>query len=320
MSSTISSSEFDRQFNTKKKIEKDSFIWTIEKFSSCELKKDERMRSPLFNSKINETMKWRLDMYPKGDYNVNEDYISLWLILENIDCIELTVLCSFYVLGENGEKKYRKVMNIKRFCEINKLCVCHQFLEFDLLHNDDKKLLSNDNLILGCEIFYYCGPISTISPSTNNNTNDSMNLLLLYHQKFFHSILAEKQYELIPNIIEINGFSPDVVEEMTNYLYTGKSPNMDEIACEMLEIGEKYGLERLKLMAEESLLYNLSTENACNYLICSELYSGEILKEWCLRFIYLNAENIVNTEEWKEVVSNYPLLIAKLFNIAVNID
>uniref|UniRef100_A0A0N5BT35 BTB domain-containing protein n=1 Tax=Strongyloides papillosus TaxID=174720 RepID=A0A0N5BT35_STREA len=185
----------------------------------------------------------------------------------------------------------------------------------------------------------------------NNNTNESMNVLLddvagmlespkfsdciikvgkskinvhkcilASRSKVFDSILADKQYESSSSIIEINGLRPEIVKEMVNYLYTGKSPNMNEVACEMLEIGEKYGLELLKLMAQESLVHSLSIENACNYLVCSELYSGEILKDWCLRFIYLNAENIINSEEWKEIVSNYPLLVAKLFNIAVNID
>uniref|UniRef100_A0A0N5BT34 Speckle-type POZ protein (inferred by orthology to a human protein) n=1 Tax=Strongyloides papillosus TaxID=174720 RepID=A0A0N5BT34_STREA len=351
MSSINSSSESEEQFSTKKKIEKDSFIWTIENFSSCELINNEEVRSPLFNSKINETINWYLDMYPKGDYSVNEDYISLWLELEDVDCIELTALCSFYVLSVQGEKKHKKVMRVQKFNKTNKVCRCRNFLKRDLLCDSDNELLLNGNLILGCEIFYYYGPINNVVLSTNNNTNESLNILLndiadmLESQMFsdcvikvgnskmnvhkcilasrsevFGSILADQQYESCSGIIEINGFRLEVVKEMINYLYTGMSPNMDNMACEMLEIGEKYRLERLKLMAEESLLYSLSIENACDYLACSELYSGEILKGFCMRFIYLNAENVVNTEKWKKVVSDHPLLVAKIFNVAVNVD
>uniref|UniRef100_A0A0K0FGF0 Speckle-type POZ protein (inferred by orthology to a human protein) n=1 Tax=Strongyloides venezuelensis TaxID=75913 RepID=A0A0K0FGF0_STRVS len=74
------------------------------------------------------------------------------------------------------------------------------------------------------------------------------------------------------NIIEINCFSLEALEEMVNYLYTGKSPNMDKMALEMLGIGDKYKLQQLKLMAEESMVHNLSIKNACNYLVCGELY------------------------------------------------
>uniref|UniRef100_A0A0N5C1Z6 BTB domain-containing protein n=1 Tax=Strongyloides papillosus TaxID=174720 RepID=A0A0N5C1Z6_STREA len=296
-------------------------------------------------------MKWHLYMHSRWFPNENEEYISLRLKLVDFDDIELIALCSFYILSVYGEKKHSKTMKIQKFKKAKTHCFCSQFLKRDLLRNDDNELLPNGNLMVGCEIFHYYNGINTVDLSGNTNINESFNVLLgdiaglLKSPKFsdcvvkvgdskinvhkcilasrsevFNSILVDKKYESSPNTIEINGFRVEVVEEMINFLYTGKSPNMNKIAYEMLEIGEKYKQERLKLMAEERLLHSLSVENVCNYLIHSELYSAETLKEWCLRFIYLNGENFFNSEKWKEVVSNYPLLIAKLFNIAVNID
>uniref|UniRef100_A0A0N5BT32 Speckle-type POZ protein (inferred by orthology to a human protein) n=1 Tax=Strongyloides papillosus TaxID=174720 RepID=A0A0N5BT32_STREA len=296
-------------------------------------------------------MKWHVFMYPVEVNNIHEDCISIKLYLKDVNWIELTAIYSFYILSVDGKKKHSNVSGIKRFNKGNTICFIEEFLKQDLLRDSDNELLPNGNLILGCEIFYYFGAINTVELLTNNNTNESLHLLsddiagLLESSKFsgcvikvgnskinvhkcilasrsqvFDSILTRKQCESNPYIIEIDCFRFDVVYEMIYYLYTGKSPNMDEMACKMLEIGEICKLKQLKLMAEESLIHSLSIENACNYLVCSELYSSEILKDWCLRFIYLNAENIVNKEEWKKVVSDYPLLIAKIFNIAVNID
>uniref|UniRef100_A0A0N5BT33 Speckle-type POZ protein (inferred by orthology to a human protein) n=1 Tax=Strongyloides papillosus TaxID=174720 RepID=A0A0N5BT33_STREA len=351
MSTINSSTEFDGEFSRKKIIEKDNFTWTIEKFSLDELKTDEEMRSPVFDSKNNNRVKWSLFMSPEQVCSDKEDYISLCLELEDFECVELTVLCCFYVLRVDGEKKHKKVKSIQKLNNTADICFCNEFLKRDLLRSDDNELLSNGNLIVGCEIFYYCGPINTVTFLTGNNVNESLNLLMndiagmLESSKFsdcvikvgnskinvhkcilvsrsqvFDSMLTDKQSESNPNIIEINGFRLEVVKEMINYLYSGKSPNIDKMACEMLEIGEKYNLKRLKLMAEESLLYSMSVENVCDYLACSELYSGEILKGFCMRFIYLNAENVVNTEKWKKVVIDHPLLIANIFNIAVNIE
>uniref|UniRef100_A0A0K0F520 Speckle-type POZ protein (inferred by orthology to a human protein) n=1 Tax=Strongyloides venezuelensis TaxID=75913 RepID=A0A0K0F520_STRVS len=93
---------------------------------------------------------------------------------------------------------------------------------------------------------------------------------------------------------------------MVKYLYTGKLPNTDEMACEMLAIGDKCKLKELKLAAEESLIRSLNIEYVCDYIVKSDLYSAETLKEWCLRFIYLNAKDIIATTKWKEVVDEYP--------------
>uniref|UniRef100_A0A0N5C1Y8 BTB domain-containing protein n=1 Tax=Strongyloides papillosus TaxID=174720 RepID=A0A0N5C1Y8_STREA len=247
--------------------------------------------------------------------------------------------------------KHKKSMSIQIFNKTNYICTCHQFLKRDLVFDKDNELLSNGKLTVGCEIFYYYGTINTVSLSKNNNINKSLGEslndiaimlesrmftdcvlkvgyskinvhknILASRSKVFNSMLAGKHYKYNPYIIKINGFRPKVVKEMVIFMYTGKSPNIKMLAREMLEIGEKYKLQRLKVMAEESLLHNLSIENACEYLILSELHSAEILKEWCLQFICLNAEKVFNTEKWKVVLNDHPLLVAKLFNIAVNID
>uniref|UniRef100_A0A0N5C1Y9 BTB domain-containing protein n=1 Tax=Strongyloides papillosus TaxID=174720 RepID=A0A0N5C1Y9_STREA len=144
--------------------------------------------------------------------------------------------------------------------------------------------------------------------------------ILASRSKVFDSILMNEQCESNSNIIEINGFPLKVVKEMINYLYSGKSPNMDKMAFLMLKIAEKYKLKQLKLMAEKSLIHSLSIGNACDHLLFSERHSCKILKEWCLRFIYLNAEKVFNTEKWKVVLNDHPLLVAELFNIAVGIN
>uniref|UniRef100_A0A0K0F322 Speckle-type POZ protein (inferred by orthology to a human protein) n=1 Tax=Strongyloides venezuelensis TaxID=75913 RepID=A0A0K0F322_STRVS len=334
------------------KIEKDSFIWIIERFSLGQLIENKGRISPLFTSKGSDSLKWFLTMYSEDLYGDNKDYISLWLKFKDSRCIELTVLCCFFVLGVDGEKKNKKVTNIRKINETFTVCPCHQFLKHDLLlSNDNNELLSNGNLKIGCEIFYYYGPIITVGLSKNNNTDESLNVFLddvadllkspmltdcvskiedlerdfqkcifTGMSEIFRSILPEQYYEAISNTNKIDDFCLDVVKIMINYLDTGKSPNLSEMAVEILKIAEKYKLKQLKLMAEECLLYSLSIENICDYLVCSELYSGEILKEWCLRFIYLNGEDVFNTEKWKEVVDDHPSFVDKLFNIALNID
>uniref|UniRef100_A0A0K0F514 Speckle-type POZ protein (inferred by orthology to a human protein) n=1 Tax=Strongyloides venezuelensis TaxID=75913 RepID=A0A0K0F514_STRVS len=102
---------------------------------------------------------------------------------------------------------------------------------------------------------------------------------------------------------------------MVTYLYTGISPNMDKMVLEMFDIEHKYELKQLKSMAEKNLVYSLSIENVCAYLKHSLSRSIETLKEWYLRFIYLNLKDIVNRKEWKVVSKDNPSLISEIVSI-----
>uniref|UniRef100_A0A0K0FZJ1 Speckle-type POZ protein (inferred by orthology to a human protein) n=1 Tax=Strongyloides venezuelensis TaxID=75913 RepID=A0A0K0FZJ1_STRVS len=113
----------------------------------------------------------------------------------------------------------------------------------------------------------------------------------------FHSKLDNKPNKHESNVIEVKDFCLEVVKEMVNYLYSEESPRIDEIASEMLEIAEKYQLERLRMIATESLLRSLNVENVFEYLEKSEIYFAEILKEFCIRYIYLNVEEVVRGEK-----------------------
>lgn len=290
-------------------------------------------------------------MYPKGNEDENKDYISLYLKWEEIDNIDVRAMWIFYVKTFEGEKKYIKFTNTIKFNKTKKMCGNSQFLKRDLLFNSDSKFLVNDTLILGCEIFYFCGAENTVNNPTSNNGNDPLNTfmndlgrsfesakfsdcvvkvggseinvhknILASRSEYFDFILTSKQHGPTPNVIEINNFSPKAVKEMIKYLYTGKLPEMDDMACEMLAIGHTYILDLLKSKAEESLMNSLTNDNVCNYLELSESNSAGILQEWCLRFIYLNPEITVNGSKWKEVADGHPLLVGKLFMIFGNIE
>ncbi|GFT22813.1 speckle-type POZ protein A [Nephila pilipes] len=56
-----------------------SFTWVIENFSYCWQKKDEKIMSPTFVVDTMSKTKWRLILYPKGDRNAGEDFISFYL-------------------------------------------------------------------------------------------------------------------------------------------------------------------------------------------------------------------------------------------------
>ncbi len=77
----------------------------------------------------------------------------------------------------------------------------------------------------------------------------------------------------------------EVFREMLRFIYTGKAANLERMADDLLAAADKYALERLKVMCEEALCTNLSTENSAEVLILADLHSADQLKAQAIDFI-----------------------------------
>uniref|UniRef100_A0A0K0F323 Speckle-type POZ protein (inferred by orthology to a human protein) n=1 Tax=Strongyloides venezuelensis TaxID=75913 RepID=A0A0K0F323_STRVS len=351
MTSNKLSSKTNDQSNSKMIIEKASIMWVIDKFSICKEKPGECKKSPTFNSETDDKVKWSLEMYPRGDANKNKDYISLYVVSEEWKKIDLQMKVGFHVINAAGEKKSLDSEYILKFNKSSGKYGYPKFFKRDFLFDRNNKFIINDTLILGCEIFYYCSSQNTVNTSTISNINEPLNTLvkdfsnLLESSKFFDCIIKTKDYEIKAhkcilasrselfdsifkrtnhgyesNIIDINDFSSEVMKKMIKYLYTGKLPDMDDMACEMLKIGNLYKLKQLKSAAEDYLIRNLDFDNVCDYFVESESCSAETLQEWCIRFIYLHPEIVSKSLEWRKVVINHPKLVSKLLAMLSGIN
>ncbi|XDV13454.1 hypothetical protein PO909_001855 [Leuciscus waleckii] len=89
----------------------------------------------------------------------------------------------------------------------------------------------------------------------------------------------------LKNRVEINDVEAEVFKEMMFFIYTGKAPNLDKMADDLLAAADKYALERLKVMCEDALCTSLSVENAAEILILADLHSADQLKTQAVDFI-----------------------------------
>ncbi|XP_075916900.1 uncharacterized protein LOC116937546 isoform X1 [Petromyzon marinus] len=116
------------------------------------------------------------------------------------------------------------------------------------------------------------------------------------------------------NRVEINDVEPDVFKEMMRFVYTGRAPNLEKMADDLLAAADKYALERLKVMCENALCTNLSVENVAETLILADLHSAEQLKARAIDFIInSHAMDVMETAGWKSMVLSRPHLVADAF-------
>ncbi|XP_063759806.1 speckle-type POZ protein [Eleginops maclovinus] len=114
--------------------------------------------------------------------------------------------------------------------------------------------------------------------------------------------------------MEINDMEPDVFKEMMCFIYTGKAPNLDKMADDLLAAADKYVLGRLKVMYKDALCTSLILESAAEILILAALHSADQLKTQSVDFIGCHSADVRDTSSWKSMVSSHPHLVADAFH------
>lgn len=137
---------------------------------------------------------------------------------------------------------------------------------------------------------------------------------------FEHEMEERKQ-----NRVAITDVDHEVLKEMLRFIYTGKAPNLEKMADDLLAAADKvrnqearifltnllmthflpqYALEKLKVMCEEALCVNLSVETAAETLILADLHSADQLKAQTIDFINTYVANLLSDDSIASQLNN----------------
>ena len=110
-------------------------------------------------------------------------------------------------------------------------------------------------------------------------------LILSTRSPVFKTMFQVNMKEKLTNCVKIEDVALPVLQEVLTFIYTGKSPNLKNMASELLFAADKYQLDRLKLMCEEELCSKLNEKNASQTLALADRHNATQLKEFCRDFI-----------------------------------
>ena len=116
--------------------------------------------------------------------------------------------------------------------------------------------------------------------------------------------------------VKIDDIDPLVFKEMLRYLYTGKSPKLeeDDMTEPLFLAADKYQIEALKNCCEQTLIKKLNEKAVIHYLVLAHLYTAPRLLEASLIWMEKNKKKVKLLPEWKELIKTYP----DLFFLAAN--
>merc|ERR1719508_584077 len=127
-------------------------------------------------------------------------------------------------------------------------------------------------------------------------------------------ILNDNFVETRQNSITIGEASPDMVEAMLDFIYTGRVPDdIQEKAIDLINLADSYDLQDLMEICESSLINNLTVEGVIETLIAIDLHCPNSQnRQKIVDFIKEEATQVVKSSHWKEFVVKYPDLVTEI--------
>ncbi|ETE67981.1 Speckle-type POZ protein [Ophiophagus hannah] len=285
------------------KVVKFSYMWTINNFSFCREEMGEVIKSSTFSSGANDKLKWCLRVNPKGLDEESKDYLSLYLLLVSCPKSEVRAKFKFSILNAKGEETKAMESESLSVCARQRLGIQEVSVVQDSVNISGQNSM-NMVKVPECRLADELGGLWENSRFTDCSLSRSP----VFSAMFEHEMEESKK-----NRVEINDVEPEVFKEMMCFIYTGKAPNLDKMADDLLAAADKYALERLKVMCEDALCSNLSVENAAEILILADLHSADQLKTQAVDFINYHASDVMETAGWKSMVVSHPHLVAEAY-------
>jgi hypothetical protein len=112
-------------------------------------------------------------------------------------------------------------------------------------------------------------------------------------------------------VVELSDISGPVLEAILKYLYTDEFESDSSVdLMTLFTTADKYGIDRLKRICEQSILSSMTVDNSCAIFRASDLVSAETMRSKTLEFIVRNYEAVVKTTSFEELArSNVELTL-----------
>lgn len=192
---------------------------------------------------------------------------------------KFTILCKINIINDKINEPF---LSFKNCSEAEKLCHEENFKDTTLIVN-------------GEELKVHKAILSTKSP-------------------VFYAMFCNNLREANKNLVTINDFSFDVLEDVVQFMYTGNIENFEYHVNELMAAADKYCIEELKIFCCRHLATILNVENAVELMVLSDVYNARKLKSMIQNFITKNIVQILKTSGFEEAKKSHPDVVEYRIN------
>ena len=174
--------------------------------------------------------------------------------------------------------------------------------------NNNKKVLSYKHL-------------SDVKIRCEDQTFDCHQVILSARSPVFMAMFQSDMMEKETQTLTIEEFKSNVVAEMLNFIYTGtvsSHESISEIVSELLPAANKFQLDLLKKICEDSLCSTVEVTNCVKYLVLGDMYQTLNLKRRALEIAVENVDSIMDSDVFKDLFKQKPELAWEVMKASHN--
>ena len=118
---------------------------------------------------------------------------------------------------------------------------------------------------------------------------------------YFKALLTGEMAEARQREVVINDVRHPIFLALLEYLYTDNVDISLEIAMELFQAADQFGVDRLKRMCESKMLASINVENAATIFHAADAHAARSLREKCLNFVLTNFDAVTRTAAFEEM-------------------
>lgn len=324
-------------------------MWSIKNFKFRTEKRGESIQSSTFISGTDTKYEryWQLHIYPNGYADIDTQLIPLKInLLNHNEKSEIRVIMNISILNTHY-KIVRSFGDKSVIIPETGVIYCESFLKKDDLNEHIGCLTSNGTLVILFEVGTTIESSTTSKITKKFNAPKDLlrnHITEYYVDEKFTDVIIEvdggelKAHKMIlaahspvfagmfgnastttggdtanKNRIKIDDMKLNVAKSMMEYIYTNKEPGRNyELTTELMIVAKKYEIEGLKIMCEEILYNNITTDNGTDTLIIANKHGIQELKDAIIQYIKDHG-SVLNSNKFKEIERDYPALAMEVF-------
>lgn len=317
------------------------FKWSIDVDSFDGKAIGDLLLSPIFYTRDSSRVKhkWQLELYPKGNTEDANGYLSVFLNYLSDDYTTVTFNLSLLSNTDKFKQKNVKKFEDYSFDYADESYGENKFISEKSVRDPEKSYLKNNKITILCEIIY-----DEINVTEQNSEIYEKSLYRLQHFDKFEKLLENREIsdvtvkcngksfylhksvlttsssvfdamfkndmkEKNQNIVEVKDVKPEILEQFFRFMYTGKVNEIEKSNSELLIAAERYCVENLKSLCEESIIKSLSEENVFEYFNLADMNNAKTLKQETINFMSLHLEEFVKNQEFEKFGIQHPQVL-----------
>ncbi|GBN67347.1 Speckle-type POZ protein [Araneus ventricosus] len=226
---------------------------------------------------------------------------------------KLSLLCDCTFATKIEFEKIEKTLHELPLVTIN---LIRNNNRYKITYNAAGKLTACSSALDDFKTIYNDLFLSDIELKTETKSFPAHKIVLCARSSVFKAMLSSDMKEKITDCIQVDDLENDTVQQLLLFLYSDNLQNLQwESAIKLYYAGDKYNIEKLKVLCSSFLLDNLSSSNAIDLLLLADKHNDSDLRKFIENFILEHEEEVFGSDEWEKLMEINPQLVSRTMHL-----